>query len=350
MNSKKEQRIQAFVQIGKILKLWGTSAVYPGYSCGLTEDEYAAGMHIIATSHTYNGWFTSEEVRKMFYNWSQELTEEKLLAWTSPFTYTLEPKTVAIICAGNIPMVGFHDILSVLVMGHCALIKLSTDDAVLIPLVLKIAMKFDNSLENDCQFVSGKLVDFHAVIATGSNSSAVHFETYFGKYPHIIRKHRTSIAILDGSETEEQLHLLGKDIFDYFGLGCRNVTKVFIPEDFDLDRIFKALYSFKEIKNHNKYANNYDYNKAVWLLNKEDLLENGFIIFKQDSSLTSPVASLFYERYANMESLRQTLDSRENEIQCEVGNHAIPFGEAQKPSLNDYADQVNTLEFLSHLN
>jgi hypothetical protein len=128
------------------------------------------------------------------------------------------------------------------------------------------------------------------------------------------------------------------------------VTKVFIPEDFDLDRIFKALYSFKEIKNHNKYANNYDYNKAVWLLNKEDLLENGFIIFKQDSNLTSPVASLFYERYANMESLRQTLDSRENEIQCEVGNHGVPFGEAQKPSLSDYADQVNTLEFLSHLN
>lgn len=160
MNSKKEQRILAFVQIGKILKLWGTRAVYPGYSCGLTEDEYAAGMHILDTSHTYNGWFTSEEVRKMFYNWSEELTEEKLLAWTSPFAYALEPKTIAIICAGNIPMVGFHDILSVLIMGHRALIKLSTDDAILIPLVLKIAMKFDNSLENDCQFVSESLLIF----------------------------------------------------------------------------------------------------------------------------------------------------------------------------------------------
>ncbi|MFM7770290.1 MAG: acyl-CoA reductase, partial [Bacteroidota bacterium] len=316
MNSKKEQRIQAFVQLGKVLALWGKGSKYPDYSCGLTEDEYFAGEHIVKSSHTYNGWFTENEVRKMFRNWSEQLKELSLQNWLENQPYgENSSSTVAVICAGNIPMVGFHDILSVLCSGHKALVKLSSDDAVLIPLVIKIAMKFDSSIEQDCIFATGKLVNFNAVIATGSNSSAIHFENYFGKYPHIIRSHRTSVAILSGSETEDELQLLGEDIFDYFGLGCRNVTKIYVPESYDLNTIFKAIFPFQEIKNHNKYANNYDYNKAVWLLNKEDLLENGFILFKQDNGLTSPVASMFYQRYSDLKELKEHLAERSNEIQ-----------------------------------
>jgi len=350
MNSTLEQRIQTFVQLGQALQNFSEKNDWPGYACGLTEEEFNGMNEVIESAHTFNGWFTAANVRQALGAWANELTSEKLRAWTSNVSFAEKPKVVAIICAGNIPIVGFHDILSVLITGNKALIKLSSDDPILIPALLKIAGKFENDFDLNYSFSRGKLEDFEAVIATGSNSTAVHFHNYFGKYPNIIRQNRNSVAILDGRETPEQLEKLGHDLFDYFGLGCRNVTKLYLPVDFDLDRIFNGIFSFQSIATHNKYANNYDYNKAVWLLNKEDLLENGFIIFKQDSNLTSPVASLFYERYASMEALRQTLDSRENEIQCEVGNHATPFGEAQKPSLNDYADQVNTLEFLSQLN
>jgi hypothetical protein len=215
---------------------------------------------------------------------------------------------------------------------------------------LLIAGKFENDFDLNYSFSRGKLEDFEAVIATGSNSTAVHFHNYFGKYPHIIRQNRNSVAILDGNETPEQLEKLGNDLFDYFGLGCRNVTKLYMPVDFDLDRIFNGIFSFQSIATHNKYANNYDYNKAVWLLNNEDLLENGFVIFKEDKNIASPVASVFYERYENKEALLQHLENHADQIQCIVGNEFIPFGNSQCPALTDYADNVNTLEFLISLN
>lgn len=350
MNSTLEQRIQTFVQLGQALQNFSEKKDWPGYVCGLTEEEFNGMNEVIESAHTFNGWFTAANVRQALRAWANELTSEKLRAWTSNVSFAEKPKVVAIICAGNIPIVGFHDILSVLITANKALIKLSSDDPILIPALLKIAGKFENDFDLNYSFSRGKLEDFEAVIATGSNSTAVHFHNYFGKYPNIIRQNRNSVAILDGSETSEQLEKLGHDLFDYFGLGCRNVTKLYLPVDFDLDRIFNGIFSFQSIATHNKYANNYDYNKAVWLLNNEDLLENGFVIFKEDKNIASPVASVFYERYENKEALLQHLDNHADQIQCIVGNDFIPFGNSQCPTLTDYADNVNTLDFLNSLN
>lgn len=350
MNSTLQQRIQTFVQLGQALQHFAEKQEWPGYACGLTEEEFNGVNDVIESAHTFNGWFTAANVRQALTAWSNELTLEKLSAWTNGVSFSSKPKTVAIICAGNIPVVGFHDILSVLITGNKALIKLSSDDPILIPALLKIAGKFENDFDLNYSFSRGKLEDFEAVIATGSNSTAVHFHNYFGKYPNIIRQNRNSVAILDGSETPEQLEKLGNDIFDYFGLGCRNVTKLYLPLDFDLDRIFNGIFSFQSVATHNKYANNYDYNKAVWLLNNEDLLENGFVLFKEDTGIASPVASVFYERYQDKEALLKHLENHANQIQCIVGNGFIPFGNSQCPTLSDYADNVNTLAFLDSLN
>jgi hypothetical protein len=350
MNSTLEQRIQTFVQLGQALQLFSEKREWPGYACGLTEEEFNGVNDVIESAYTFNGWFTAANVRQALSALANELTLEKLTAWTAGLSFPADPKTVAIICAGNIPAVAFHDILSVLISGNKTIIKLSSDDPILIPALLKIAGKFEVDFDLNYSFSRGKLENFEAVIATGSNSTAVHFHNYFGKYPHIIRQNRNSVAILDGSETPDQLEKLGHDLFDYFGLGCRNVTKLYLPVDFDLDRIFNGIFSFQSIATHNKYANNYDYNKAVWLLNNEDLLENGFVIFKEDKNIASPVASVFYERYENKEALLQHLDNHADQIQCIVGNEFIPFGKSQCPALNDYADNVNTLEFLNSLN
>jgi hypothetical protein len=353
MNSSLKQRQQAFVQLGKILGTVATGTDWPGFECGLTENEWNETQLLINTLHTYNGWFTPQNIRNAMQAWSESLSEPQLEAWLSAYP-KLEnaagDKTIALICAGNIPMVGFHDVLSVLISGNKALIKLAQDDNKLIPMVLHWLQSGSSLFENKVAYATGKLEQFHGVIATGSNNSARYFEQYFGQHPHIIRKNRTSVAVIDGTETEEELAALGKDIFAYFGLGCRNVTKLFIPQDFDLDRFFKAIYSFHPIGMHNKYANNYDYNKAVWLLNQEDLIENGFLILKRDDqNLTCPTASLYYQRYQTIEEVQEILNTRQTEIQCVVGHGYIEFGNAQSPKLTDYADGVDTLDFIQSL-
>jgi hypothetical protein len=191
--------------------------------------------------------------------------------------------------------------------------------------------------------------DMQAVIATGSNNTSRYFEQYFGHLPHIIRKSRTSVAILSGNESDEELNALGRDIFDYFGLGCRNVSKVYLPEGYDMNRLFNALYPYHEIVNHHKYANNYDYNKAVWLLNAEKLLDNGFMLLKEDTSLASPTGSLYYEYYSNGDEVRSALAARADEIQCIVSRDNVAFGHSQQPALWEYADGVDTLAFLDNM-
>lgn len=251
--------------------------------------------------------------------------------------------------AGNIPMVGFHDLLCVLISGHSAIVKLSSDDKILLPAVIRSLSKYEPKLAAKVSFAQGLLSGFDAVIATGSNNTSRYFEAYFGKYPNIIRKGRNSVAVLEGDETEEEMKLLAKDIFDYYGLGCRNVTKLYIPADFDLDRIFNGLFPFADIVNHNKYANNYDYHKSLWLLNREELLDNGFILLKEDTRIASPIGTLFYERYQDRSSLEELLASQMNQIQCVVGRSFLPFGQSQCPALNDYADGVDTMNFLQSL-
>lgn len=353
MNTTHKQRQHAFVQLGAALRSLAADPSWPGFGCGLTEEEWQAARSMMSIVKQHNGWFTEENVRKALGAWGQELTAEKLHQWLEPYGIADTPratKTVAVICAGNIPLVGFHDVMCVLLAGHKALVKLSSDDNILLPFALKCLTTFEPALGDSIRIVGGKLEAFDAVIATGSNNTARYFDYYFGKYPNIIRKNRTSVAILDGTETAEELEQLGHDIFDYFGLGCRNVTHLLVPRSYDLDVFFKGIYSFHPIVHHNKYANNYDYNKAVWLLNKENLLDNGFLLLKEDpSQLACPTASLLYSRYEEVGEAMNFLASHGDSIQCVVGHTHLPFGHAQSPGLADYADGVDTLAFLLRL-
>ena len=343
-----DKKITCLVQIGKIFKSICNESDWPGYSMGINELEYNKFRSLLHSVKSHNGWFTQEMILFCFEGWGDLLIEPKILKWIRK--YFLEPKlvtpkTVAIICAGNVPMVGFHDIISGYLSGHKLLVKLSTDDNVLIPAVVDLMKKFDENLATQIIFENNKLSKFDAVIATGSNNTSRYFQDYFGKYPNIIRKSRTSIAVLDGSESEDDLENLSKDVFTYFGLGCRNVTKLFLPQNFNLDQLFKGFYQSKDVINNNKYANNYDYHKAIFLLENFKILENGFILLKEDEALFSPIGTLYYEFYDNLDNLEKLIDNQINSIQCRVGVNGIPFGKAQKPELWDYADNVDTINF-----
>lgn len=344
-----QERISAFSQLGNVLGHFKEKKEWDGYNVGLSKDEFSHFNQTIQTVKRFNGWFTEKNVREAINSLSEMLEEEELEKWVSQYTFkNIRSKKVAIIMAGNIPLVGFHDFLSVLMAGHDVVMKLSSNDNVLFPEVIKLLIKIEPRFESKIDIVN-TLQDFDAVIATGSDNSSVYFESYFGSYPHIIRKNRTSIAVLNGTETEIELKELAKDVFQYFGLGCRNITKVYVPKGYDLDHLFKAFYDWKEIMNHNKYANNYDYNKALYLLNKEELIENGFLLLKEDEGLHSPLGALFYEYYDNEQSLQNRLKANKDQIQCVVSKTNTPFGKAQKPSLMDYADGVDTMSFLTGL-
>lgn len=308
----------------------------------------------IQRAYAANAWFTPENIRSAFASWAKSLEAEKIEKWLSEYKFERKSsKKVGIIMAGNIPMVGMHDLISVLVSNNIAVCKLSSKDFYLMDFVISLLKTINPELDSKI-VTADKLKGIDAIIATGSNNSLRYFEHYFGKLPHLFRSNRTSIALLDGNESEEELKLLADDIFQYFGLGCRNVTKIYLPEDFDLDKIFKAVYHKSEVAQHHKYANNYDYNKAIYLLNNEPLLENGFMLLKEDEGLFTPVSVLFFERYSDKEKVKQEINLHENEIQCIVSNlslmgNEVPFGKSQKPELWDYADRVDTLMFLKGL-
>ncbi|MBG48162.1 MAG: acyl-CoA reductase [Pseudozobellia sp.] len=298
-----------------------------------------------------NGWFTRDNVLFALSGWADLLTEEKLNLWLSEYDLKQNRhKTVALIMAGNIPLVGFHDFISVLLTGNKVLAKLSSNDDVLISFIRDYLIHLEPELQKSIVFEKGQLSEFDAVIATGSNNTSRYFEHYFGKGPHIIRKNRNSIAVLSGEETTAQLKALGEDIFRYYGLGCRSVSKIFVPKGYDFDQLFKALYSYNEIIHQNKYANNYDYNKAVYLMSEFKILDNGFIILKQDETYASPIASLFYEFYEDLEVLKMKLKEESDQLQCIVSKgiikNEVAFGETQRPGLSDYADNVDTVDFL----
>jgi hypothetical protein len=306
---------------------------------------------LIALSQSHNGWFTPEQVYFAVLSWANALTEANLNQWLS--NYELEntqPKTVALILAGNIPLVGFHDFLSVLISGHKVLVKTSSNDQKLLPFLAKYLIAVDERLAKFITFAEGKLENFDAVIATGSNNTARYFDYYFKDKPSIIRKNRNSVAVLNGKETKDDLVNLGEDIFRYFGLGCRNVSKLFVPKDYDFDAFFKAIFEYKEVIFYEKYANNYDYNKAVFLMSNFKLLDNEFLTLKEDTSHASPISSVFYERYENLEEIQSRLQLEEDQIQCIVSNNlienSIAFGQTQQPKLWHYADNVDTIKFL----
>jgi hypothetical protein len=309
---------------------------------------------VIGLAKHHNGWFTKENIHFALKGWSEVLTEEKLSEWLSK--YRLEdkqPKTVAIIMAGNIPLVGFHDFLSVLITGNKVLGKLSSNDKALLPLIAKYLIEIEPSLKDKIVFTEERLGSFDAVIATGSNNTARYFEHYFSKGPNIIRRNRNSVAVLTGNETSAELTALGEDIFRYYGLGCRSVSKLFVPLGYDFDSFFKAIYIYNPIIQQAKYANNYDYNKAVYLMSEFKILENGFLMLKEDESYASPIASVFYETYNSSKELKEKLNIEQEKIQCVVAKNfitnEISFGKTQYPELDDYADGVDTVDFLLRL-
>ena len=251
--------------------------------------------------------------------------------------------------AGNIPLVGLHDLISIWISGNKALVKCASKDNILIPFIVN----FDPLFQSHTTFTDKQLVGFDAVIATGSNNAARYFNYYFSKYPHIIRKNKNGIAVLNGFESQGDMTNLGKDMLQYYGLGCRNVSKLYLPKGFDLNMIFGGLFPYANIIEMNKYANNYDYNKAVYLMSEFEFVENGFFMLREEQAISSPIATGHYEFYDALDPLKSHLKEQQESIQCVVSNTdiegAIPFGEAQNPQLWDYADGVDTLEFLKNL-
>jgi len=310
---------------------------------------------IFEKAEQQNSWFTRANVIFAFKSWSDALSENNVKQWLSQYQLpqTTSPKKILIIMAGNLPLVGLHDLLCVLVTGHKAIVKLSSNDCVLLPYLITQMKTFAPEWTEAVTFTDDKVTEYDAVIATGSNNTARYFEYYFGKKPHIIRKNRHSVAVLTGKETPEELFALGKDIFLYYGLGCRSISKLFVPKGYDFNLLFQAIYPYKDIIQEQKYANNYDYNKAVYLMSLFQLLENGFLLLKEDEHYGSPIATLFYEYYTDIDSLKEKLTTDAEKIQCVVAHNftteEVAFGETQTPQLWDYADGVDTLNFLLKL-
>lgn len=331
----KSDRIKAFAKLGE-------------WMLQLDQDT----LWRIESIHNKNPWYTKDNILKQFQALGQNLTQERLETWTAPYTVSETKKIVGLVLAGNIPLVGFHDVLSTLILGFTAQIKLSSDDAGLSTIVLNKLLEIEPRFKNQIQIVE-KLADFDLVIATGSNNTARYFEYYFGKKPHIIRKNRNSIAVLTGKESKTQLAKLGDDIFDYFGLGCRSVSKIFIPKDYPIATFFESIEHYYPITDHYKYNNNYDYNKSIYLVNRDKHFDNGFLLLKQDENIASPLAVVFYQEYENLSQVEEYIHDRKESIQCvtseaplNVDTPLFSLGGSQYPALDDYADGIDTLQFL----
>jgi hypothetical protein len=334
-----EENIRAFVELGDRLR-------------GVPQSP-----DILAKAYYQNNWFTERNVAHAANVWADTLTEENLKQWLKPYD-KLEVKSekrVGVINAGNIPFVGFHDFMSVLLSGHIYVGKNASDDSVLLPYIASLLCEIEPRLKTRIQFTD-KLTSPDAVIATGSNNTSRYFEYYFSKYPNIIRKNRNAVAVLTGKESKEELKALGNDIFQYFGLGCRNVSKLYVPRNYDFKLFFETMVDFSEVMQHNKYMNNFEYNNAVLLLKRIPFLQNGFLIIFEDKRIPSPIAVLHYEYYDSISGVEVSLRNEKENIQCVVSTSdlnvespVVKPGQTQKPALWDYADGVNTVEFLLSL-
>lgn len=349
-----QQRKEHLIKIGDFLGQFSNSGIEKNPTLSHNDEFFSKFEDEINMAVHYNGWFTRENVLFAIEEWSKALTKENIEKWIAPYDFSQTyPKTVGIIMAGNIPLVGFHDFISVLISGHKVIVKQSSNDQRLLPVIGDYLKTLEPQYEDYINFTEGRLVDFGAVIATGSNNTARYFQFYFAGKPSIIRKNRNSVAILTGKETKEQLKDLGEDIFRYFGLGCRNVSKLYVPENYDFHNLYTALAPWVSLLDHAKYANNYDYNKAVYLMSEFKFLDNGFLILKESNDFGSPIATLFYESYESLTALENTLEDKRENLQCVVAQNfsekEIPFGKTQHPQLWDYADNVDTLDFLRKL-
>jgi hypothetical protein len=343
---KLQERINAFVKLGEAL------AVIPEGKA-VTE----AGKHLsdfIPRLIHFNGWYTEQNVFHRLKVLADGLTKEAMENWIKNYSIAENKpvKTIGVILAGNIPLVGFDDFRCVLVSGNKFLGKIPSDDKHLLPLVSKILIETEPRFATEISFEESLLKGLDAVIATGSNNSSRYFDYYFSKYPHIIRKNRNGIAILTGNETKAEMEMIGEDIFRYFGLGCRSVTKLFVPENYNFNFFFESIYNWgAEMLNNNKYMNNYDYHKALFLLALIPLLDNNFLLLKEDERFSSPPGTVYYEKYSSTDELKKMLEEKKELIQCMVGSSKdfpgiIPFGHSQLTGPNDYADGVDVMKFL----
>lgn len=345
------RKIEVLSEVGELLS-----------RLGITEDfseleragfDAASFSKSLGLSMDENAWFRKEDIFRSLYILGVSLNEEDLHRWAEMYSLgsQKDPKKVAVVMAGNIPAVGFHDFITVLMAGHHILAKLSSDDKYLIPAIADLMIQGEPGFADMISFTDETIKGFDAVIATGSNNTSRYFKQYFGNYPHIIRKNRNGLAVLTGDEDDETIESLGDDIFMYFGLGCRNVSKIFIPEDYKIEKLFEPLERFKNIADHHKYANNYDYNKSIFLVNGDDHYDNGFLLLKEETNLASPVAVVHYERYSELDNVNDFIDMEAENIQCIISDapevkNAIPPGTSQYPKLWDYADGVDTMKFL----
>jgi hypothetical protein len=352
---KIKDRAQAFVKLGYFLDQFKVDKIVKNESVSCNEPFFKQLQEQIQQAVHHNGWFTDSNVLFALETWAQTLSESNIEKWIKQYNFDdISPKTIGIVTAGNIPLVGFHDFITVLMSGHKLLIKQSSNDQKLLPVLAGFLICIAPQFIEYITFTESPLKNIDAVIATGSNNTARYFEHYFNKYPNIIRKNRNAVAILTGNESQEELENLGEDIFRYFGLGCRSVSKIFVPMAYDFDVLFKAIYKQNSCIDYKKYKNNYDYNKTVYLMSQIPILENGFFILKEDNSYASPIATLFYEYYNSPEELEQKLSFDQEKIQCVVTNQklgieTVSFGQTQLPQLWDYADGVDTMEFLLKL-
>lgn len=344
-------RINAFVKLGQFLKQFSNGTFKINHNVEHNDLFFESFKHQLKLAENHNSWFTKENIQFALEGWTQSLTPNQLNTWLQPYPIKhTNPKLVAIIMAGNIPLVGFHDFLSVLITGHHVLVKQSSNDNQLLPFLAKYLEHVEPYFKGKINFTDSTLNQYDAVIATGSNNTTRYFENYFKGKPSIIRNNRNSIAVLTGDETSDTLKCLSEDIFRYYGLGCRNVSKIYVPRGYNFDLFFESMYHWHPLINKAKYANNYDYNKAVYLMSEFDMLDNGFFIIKEDTNNASPIATLFYEYYDDKKLLKHKLASEHEHIQCIVSkgltDHETPFGATQKPQLWDYADGIDTVEFL----
>ena len=293
-----------------------------------------------------NGWFTRTELERAFRQWANALKPDAVRNWTQDIAETRRVYRVGVIAAGNIPLVGLHDALAVLVSGHHLVFKPASGDRVLMETVLQFLAAQSDDLAARITIAEDKLGKVDVVIATGTNNTARYFDYYFRDIPKIIRKNRTSVAILTGDESVEEMHALGHDMLDYFGLGCRNVSKLLVPEGYDIQKVIGGVVEHGKVIDHHKYCNNYDYNRALFLMDRVPFLDNNFLLFREEQALFSPLSVIHWHRYGSEEDADEYLKTHENEIQVVVGHGHLPFGQTQLPGLDDYADNVNTLDFL----
>ena len=342
-----QNRLSAFVKLGQFLsaQLHSETAEFTG---------------VLTRANHENAWFTQENIRYALQGVVADLEETNLNEWVSRYdSPVVNPKTIAVIMAGNLPLVGFRDFLAVLISGHKLLCKLSSKDSILQRYLAEKLIEIEPEFANYICFEQHVIKGFDAVIATGGNHAVEHFQTYFSKYPHIIRGHRNSVAILDGTENTDDLEGLFEDMFRYFGLGCRNVTKLFVPDDYDFSRLIDTIKnasvethgraSLQTLQYHHVYQNNYQYQTVVSALCARQTIDAGVFLLVENSALTPPISVVHYERYSDLSEVRKQLELQKNQIQCIVSKNDIAFGFAQKPGLLDYADGVDTMGFLEGL-